>query len=286
MQVSGPEATTYLQGQVSQDVEKLAPATSTWTFVLQPTGKVDSWARLTRTADDTFVFDVDGGYGDALEARLRRFLLRTKAEIQSLDWSCIAVRGRPLVADEGTLLDNFVLSAGWTLVDDRISATDILGPTPTSPPGLPDGDPNGYQALRIAAGVPSMGEELTEQTIPAEAGQWVVDQSVDFTKGCFTGQELVARIESRGGNVPRRLRGLILETDVPPPPGAEVQVGGAPVGTVTSAVTTTGWPLHAAAPGPVVALAYIKRSVEPPAAATIAWDRGQAETQIAELPLI
>ena len=52
-----------------------------------------------------------------------------------------------------------------------------------------------------------MGAELTEATIPAEAGQWLIDASVSFTKGCYTGQELVARIDSRGGNVPRPLRG-------------------------------------------------------------------------------
>ena len=64
----------------------------------------------------------------------------------------------------------------------------------------------GYEVLRIAHGVPAMGAELTEDTIPAEVGQWVIDASVSFTKGCFTGQELVARIDSRGGNVPRHLR--------------------------------------------------------------------------------
>ena len=53
--------------------------------------------------------------------------------------------------------------------------------------------------------------ELDPETIPATVGQWAIDASVSFTKGCYTGQELVARIDSRGGNVPRRLRGLVLE---------------------------------------------------------------------------
>ena len=78
-----------------------------------------------------------------------------------------------------------------------------------------------------------MGAELTENTIPAEAGQWVIDQSVSFTKGCYTGQELVARIDSRGGNVPRHLRGVVIEGDVPPV-GAAVVVDEAEVGTLTS----------------------------------------------------
>ena len=74
-----------------------------------------------------------------------------------------------------------------------------------------------------------MGAELTEDTIPAEAGQWVVDASVSFTKGCFTGQELVARIDSRGGNVPRHLRILDVE-GAAPAPGTELELDGAIVG--------------------------------------------------------
>ena len=100
-----------------------------------------------------------------------------------------------------------------------------------------------------------MGAELTEDTIPAEAGQWVVDASVSFTKGCFTGQELVARIDSRGGNVPRHLR--ILDVD-----GARAGAGHrAASSTARSSAASTS-------SAGSVALAYVKRSVTPPAAVT------------------
>src|SRR5690606_18640980 len=80
VRVAGPDALTYLQGQLSQDVvDDFDVGATTWSFVLQPTGKVDSWARVTRTAGDEVLLDVDGGHGEALIARLRRFLLRTKA---------------------------------------------------------------------------------------------------------------------------------------------------------------------------------------------------------------
>ena len=79
--VVGPDAATYLQGQLSQDVAGLAVGDSTWTFVLAPQGKVDGWGRITRVADDAFEVLVDAGAGEAWEARLRRFLLRTKADI-------------------------------------------------------------------------------------------------------------------------------------------------------------------------------------------------------------
>jgi folate-binding protein YgfZ len=71
-----------------------------------------------------------------------------------------------------------------------------------------------YEAVRIEAGFPRHGAELDERTIPAEAG--LVEASVSFTKGCYTGQELVARIDSRGSNVPRHLRGLLLSGPAAP----------------------------------------------------------------------
>ncbi|HMQ29048.1 MAG TPA: glycine cleavage T C-terminal barrel domain-containing protein, partial [Acidimicrobiales bacterium] len=126
--------------------------------------------------------------------------------------------------------------------------------------------------------VPAMGTELDEHTIPAEAG--VVERSVSFTKGCYTGQELTARIDSRGGNVPRHLRGLVLVGDGAevPPAGAEIVVAGNVVGTVTSAAPGTA--------GGVVALGYVKRGVEPPAAATVRWDGGELGGEVRALPLL
>ena len=91
---------------------------------------------------------------------------------------------------------------------------------------------------------------------PAEAGQWLIDASVDFTKGCFTGQELVARIDSRGGNVPRHLRALVAPDGVLEP-GATLVADGQEVGAVTSVAP------HPA--GGTVALAYVGRAVTPPA---------------------
>ena len=100
---------------------------------------------------------------------------------------------------------------------------------------------------------------------------------MSFTKGCFTGQELVARIDSRGGNVPRRLRGLVVEGDDPPPPGTPVEVDGSEVGSVTSSGRS---PKLRAATG----LACVRRAVEPGATATLAWNGETASARVAELP--
>ena len=81
---------------------------------------------------------------------------------------------------------------------------DLLGEPLEPPLGARQIDVATYERLRVEAGWPKMGAELTEDTIPAEAG--IVREAVSFTKGCYTGQELVARIDSRGGHVPRLLR--------------------------------------------------------------------------------
>jgi folate-binding protein YgfZ len=236
IRVSGPEAVSYLQGQLSQDVAGLAVGEVAPSFLLEPTGKVSAWLEVRRDAGDTVTLAVDGGYGDAVIQRLTRFKLRTKADIE---------------------------------------------PAGTDDDGLPEDE-------RIAAGIPTMGAELVPgQTIPAEAGQGVIDRSVSFTKGCYTGQELVARIDSRGGNVPRHLRGVVFAglrgpngearpTDAPA--GAEIVVEGAPAGRLTSVAWS---PAREA----TIALGYVPRAVEPPAAAVIRWEGGEATAEVRSLPL-
>lgn len=276
VEVSGPEATAYLQGQLSQDAERLYVGSTTWSFVLQPTGKVDSWARVTRMHDDEFLLDVDGGYGEALAARLQRFLLRTKAKIQLLDWSAVALRGPDAGTVEVPSEHVLRVPAGWPGTD----GVDLLGRDVEIPPGVPTGSIDDYEAARIAAGVPAMDAELTEKTIPAEVGQWAIDGSVSFDKGCFTGQELVARIDSRGGRVPRHLRGLVVDgSAVVPPAGAEVLVDGAKVGEVTSSAVS-------ARLGSPIALAYVARAVDPPAAGVVTWEDGEISATVHVLPLL
>src|SRR5438045_395653 len=91
--VSGPEAVTYLQGQLSQDVEALGVGASAWSLLLQPSGKVDAWLRVTRLADEELALDVDPGHGDPVLARLQRFKLRTQAELARRQWTGWALRG-------------------------------------------------------------------------------------------------------------------------------------------------------------------------------------------------
>jgi folate-binding protein YgfZ len=114
----------------------------------------------------------------------------------------------------------------------------------------------GTARTRIEAGWPAMGAELDDSVIPAETG--LVSIAVSFTKGCYTGQELVARIDSRGGNVPRHLRHL--SSSAAFAVGDLIVVGEREVGRVTSAV---------ADPEGTVGLAYVHRSVAVPSTAMI-----------------
>ena len=268
--VSGPESIGFLQGQLSQDVDALAVGATARSLLLQPTGKVEAWLRATRLEDDTVLLDVDEGAGEAVLARLRRFKLRTKVDLEGAVWSGFAVRG---VADDvgvegGDRVQ--VLPAGWP----GVVGSDVLAPSGVTI-GVPAVSRDALEALRVEAGVPAIGAEITLDTIPAELGQWLIDASVSFTKGCYTGQELVARIDSRGGNVPRPLRGLRVDGPVPGV-GADLVLDGKVVGAVTSSATS-------AALGSI-ALAPIARSVE--VGATVSVGEGAVPAVVAELPLL
>ena len=272
LRISGPDAVSWLQGQLSQDVAALAVGAAADSFLLQPQGKVDALLRVTRTGHDELVLDVDAGFGEAVAARLGRFKIRVKAEVEALPWRCVALRGPKAHDVDVSAAGGVVVTADWP----GLPGVDVLGEAPVAPAGVAECGAEAWEAVRIEAGIPMMGRELTEKTIPAEAG--VVERAVSFTKGCFTGQELVARIDSRGGNVPRRLRGIVV-SGATPPVGAAVVVGDKEVGVLTSVAARPGTELS-------LALAYVRREVEPPAEAEVRWEGGSGTARVEVLPLV
>ncbi|MDP9452164.1 MAG: hypothetical protein M3P97_01960 [Actinomycetota bacterium] len=271
--VQGPDTATFLQGQLSQDVTDLEVGQSAFSLLLSPQGKVDALLRLSRVGEEAFVLDTDAGWGGAVVERLERFKLRVRCQLEPLAWRCVAVRGP---ASDGVAEP----AAGtWRVVPDTpgVAGFDLLGPDPQVPADALVVGPEAYEALRIEAGVPRMGAELDSSTIPATAG--VVERTVSFTKGCYTGQELVARIDSRGGNVPRRLRGVVVGASVLPPVGAVLELDGREVGTLTS----VGESIERRAP---VALGYVRREVEVPADVRLRWEAGEAPARVEALPLV
>jgi tRNA-modifying protein YgfZ len=261
VRASGPEAGSFLQGQLSQDVLALADGGSAWSWVLAPTGKVDALVRVTRITGDDWLLDTDDGWGEPLLARLSRFKLRTKVSIEALSWRVLGLRFRGH-AGVDRQADTVELTSTWP----GLEGTDRLGEAPEPPAGWRLAPAEEYERRRIVAGLPRMGAELTEKTIPAETG--LIDLTVSFTKGCYTGQELVARIDSRGGHVPRHLRRLTSTGQLTP--GTELTgPDGKVAGTVTSAARTAegGW----------VGLGYVRRGVDPPATVRAGSNGGEVE---------
>lgn len=250
--VTGPDSASFLQGQLSQDIEALAPGGSAWSFLLLPTGKVDSLVRVQRVDAKSFLVDVDGGFGEQVSSRLQRFKLRTRCDISHVSRRYLVVRG---VSGADVPEGAVALEPGW-----GADGVDLAGDSLTAlPQGVAEADETWLEVARIEARFPAMGRELDGRTIPGETG--ILDRTVSFTKGCYTGQELVARIDSRGGNVPRHLR--LVVSDEPMAPGDELRLDEAAVGSVTSAAWSPAHHAH-------LALAFLKRGVLPGASVSAA----------------
>ena len=262
---TGPEAASFLQGQLSQDVVGLADGGFAWSWLLAPNGKVDALLRVTRVSADEWLLDTDAGWAEPVLTRLNRFKLRTKVDMAPARGLVVGLRGDGWEEASGRLAGSgVVLTPPWPHVEGadvliRDGFAGFEGFEGAAPPLLPAQD---YEAHRILAGIPKMGAELDERTIPAETG--LVAMTVSFTKGCYTGQELVARIDSRGGHVPRHLRGLRGTEGAPPPEaGTELLASdGRPAGVVTSAAPGPGEAAGRAGRAGWVGLGYVKRGVE------------------------
>jgi folate-binding protein YgfZ len=306
--VSGPDATTYLQGQCSQDVAGLGVGATAEALLLSPQGKLDAFLRVTRTGADEFVLDTDPGFGQVVKARLERFRLRVKVDIEPQSWQCLAVRGpealQPEVVSAETAADPSILRlpVDWP----GFAGFDLLGPATGEADAESDVDAwvvdtvvrcghDAFEAARIEAGLPVNGRELTEATIAAEAG--LVERTVSFDKGCFTGQELVARLDSRGSKVARKLAGLVVGAGGGGDSGEEPDAGALPpVGAAVwtsdgehevGQLSSVAWSPHFGAP---VALATLHRRVTPPATVQVRWDvdgaSAQIEAEARALPLV
>jgi folate-binding protein YgfZ len=266
VEVAGPDAHSYLQSIVSQDLDAMADGDAVPSLLLHPQGKLDHIVRILRLDGEHYLLEADPGRNEALVASLARFKIRVRCDIadRTGEWGLVTFVGG----------DAPPTPAGVSRVPTRWGdepGVDVLGPRAaleTWHAALgPDAgellDAGAFEALRIAAGVPVVGVDVDDGTIPQEA--FLDADAISFTKGCFIGQELVTRIDTRG-HVNRYLRVLDVPGAVTPPPGASVHAGesaGAKeVGTVTSAAPVPGEDRS-------VALALVRRELEPPAAVMI-----------------
>jgi folate-binding protein YgfZ len=241
--VDGPDATSFLQSLVSQDLDPIAVGSSAHALLLQPQGKLLVDFYVVHTAADTWWCICESGFGAELAAGLNRFKIRVKVDIREELVAGLALRGvEPLPAD-GVVVFGVDWDGGAAF--DAVGTDEAIDALSASC-AAPVVDAAAYELARIEAGVPRQGLDTDERTIPQEAG--LDTNAVSFTKGCFVGQELVCRIDTRG-HVNRNLRRLRSDGDELPA-GSPVTAGDREVGTVTSAS------------GPV-ALAMLRREVEP-----------------------
>jgi hypothetical protein len=220
----GADAIKFLNDLISQEIGKLRPGSVARSLLLGPQGKLQFILGVLRGEDEVALVTEDGR-GDELIATLTRYRIRVDVEISKEDRDVYLLIGERSVTPGtwSTEGDAVIADLSW----DTMPRTVRIG---GSAPDLPHLSPDDYTLIRIEAGMPVMGVDVDDKTIPQETG--LVADSISFDKGCFLGQELVARLDSRGGRVNRHLRILHLESPVPA--GTELSADGKEVGHVTS----------------------------------------------------
>jgi folate-binding protein YgfZ len=226
IRVAGPEATDYLQRMVSNDVEALSPGEACPALLLTAKARVIAPLVVLRRSEEDFLVLTERGLGDVVRAHLTRMRLRAQCEIEPEEHESVLVLG----GAEGFATD-------WP--DAREVLDSGLAPTLSA---------DELELLRIESGVPRWKHEIDDRILPAEAG--LEATHVSFSKGCYPGQEPVARLHFRG-HPNRGLRVLVL--DVVPEQDAPLLHDGREVGRVTSAARRDD--------GTVVALAYVRTEV-------------------------
>lgn len=239
--VHGPDAVVFLDSLLSQNIAAMRSETTALSLLLAPNGKLRATLVVLR-GDERIGLICDVGAVDAVVGDLSRFRIRVAVEIEVDErpvwdlWGPEAVHSVNQVPPLGEWCDD----AGTLVVPvpfrhSALPRVIVAG----SRPDLPVFDVAAAEAVRIELGEPVMGVDLDDGTIPQEGVD--VATHVDFGKGCYLGQELVARIDSRG-HVNRRLRGLTMAGPDLPRIGSPIEHDGKVVGTVSSAAWSEGLP--------------------------------------------
>ncbi len=222
---SGTDSVRFLNDLISQEISDMESGEARRALLLGPQGKLE-FILWVISEDDRIGLVTDEGRGADLAATLGRYKIRVDVDITEESGGIWLVMGD---------WDGYDVS--WPGVPRHL----VLGDEPQ----LRIGSMQEYERARVSAGEPRWGVDVDDTTIPHSSG--LVPTSVDFNKGCFLGQELVARIDSRGANVPRHLR--IIEFHGAAVVGDTLSSGDQEVGVITSAANG-------------LALAMVRRGVE------------------------
>lgn len=249
----GADAESFLNRMLSNDLAAVPVQGSCDALLLTAKARVIAPVRVVRRAVDDFLLLTEPGLGDSLRSHLLRARFAAKVAIEPEEHAVTLVLGEgwePPVGSVAAACADYGVP-GWELIDFA------------APEGAASAGPDELERLRIAARTPRFGAEIDDRVMPAEAG--LVERAISFTKGCYPGQEPVARLHYRG-HANRGLRALALDAGAALPAyDAPVVHEGKEVGRVTSAVAAGGGDGVAggvpdAAAG-VLALAYVRVEV-------------------------
>lgn len=285
--LSGADAASFLQGQVSNDVEGLAAGAGCYAAFLTPKGKMLGDVRVLATADE-LLLDTERIALQALFNMIRRFSLGYHVELhkRTLERGLLSLIGPDsgqiagvddLPPEEHAHVVGMIgeipvrairTDVGIDLLCDSAD-TDALRERLADIGAVPVGEA-AAECLRVERGRPRYGIDLDDSVIPQEAG--LNERAVSFTKGCYVGQETVARLYYRG-KPNRQLRGLRLSAPVESGSGESIEFEGRVVGRIASVAQSPRF-------GPI-ALALVRREAPPGSTVSV----GDAVTaEVAELP--
>ena len=234
MGVVGPDAASYLQAMVSNDVEALGFEESCEALLLTPKARVIAPLVILRRGADDFLLLTDPGLGERVRSTLVRSRFSANCAIELETHTSTIVVGRE--APPGGVSNREFGIAAYEVIDEETPEWNEI-------------DDEELELLRIRAGTPRFGQEIDDRVLPAEAG--LETRAIDFDKGCYPGQEPIARQHYRG-RVNRTLRVLEIEGMEVPEYDSELTYEGKSIGRVTSA-TREG--------DHVVALGYVRAEV-------------------------
>jgi tRNA-modifying protein YgfZ len=285
--LTGREATAFLHGQVTNDVEGLSPGEGCYAAFLDPKGKMQGDLRILNTGDELWL-DTERSTLQPLFTMIHRYKLGSDVELhkRTLEQGLLSLIGpdaRTVAGAEGlgdaehvnvpSEVDGvpvllIATDVGVDLVCDAERTAELAAALRAH--GAQDVPEDAAEAVRVEHGRPRFGLDMDTTTIPQEAG--LNERAVSFTKGCYVGQETVARLHYRG-KPNRHLRGLRLSA--PAEPGAELRLGEKIVGRLGTVADSD-------ALGPI-ALAIVRREAEPGATLTVG-DDGAVTAEVATLP--
>ena len=237
--VSGPDAADFLERMVSNEVASLGLGESRRALLLTPKGRVIAPLVVWRRADEDFLLLTEPGLAEAVRTQLLRARFAAKCEIETEEHTSHLVFGDA----DGIPNEEYGEAAAEVL--DAEAPADLLSD-------------DELERLRIEARSPRWEREIDDRVLPAEAG--LTETHVSFTKGCYPGQEPIARLHHRG-KANRALR--LLELDGLPAPETDVLYGDKVVGRITSSV-------------PGLALAYVRTDVPAEAELTVGGARASS----------